>query len=150
MTIQTPLNQQARSKDPQDLVERYVGLWNEPSADVRRTLIRDLWSDNGLHILQAPEDLREAAARLGFALPGLEARDYSALEARVTRAHQEFVGSGQFFFRARANAARLDDHVKFNWEMVSTNGGEVVAVGLEVLVLDDDDRIRLDYQFIEP
>jgi hypothetical protein len=38
--------------------------------------------------------------------------------------------------------------VKFNWEMVSSDG-EAVAVGLEFLVLDPDGRIRLDYQFIE-
>jgi hypothetical protein len=33
--------------------------------------------------------------------------------------------------------------------MVRTSDGEVVAVGLEILVLDDDGRIRIDYQFIE-
>jgi hypothetical protein len=33
--------------------------------------------------------------------------------------------------------------------MVSTAAGKVAAVGLEVLVLDDD-RIRVDYPFIEP
>jgi hypothetical protein len=33
--------------------------------------------------------------------------------------------------------------------MVPVGGGEVAAVGLEILVLDDDGRIRTDYQFIE-
>jgi hypothetical protein len=32
---------------------------------------------------------------------------------------------------------------------VRTSDGEVAAVGLEVLVLDDDGRIRTDHQFIE-
>jgi hypothetical protein len=27
--------------------------------------------------------------------------------------------------------------------------GEVAGVGLEILILDDDGRIRIDYQFIE-
>jgi hypothetical protein len=40
------------------------------------------------------------------------------------------------------------DVVKFNWEMVSTDG-EVVGVGLEFLVLGPDGQIRRDYQFIE-
>jgi hypothetical protein len=44
---------------------------------------------------------------------------------------------------------RLHDVVKFNWEMVPRGGGAVAGVGLEVLVLDDDGRIRIDYQFIE-
>jgi hypothetical protein len=93
--------------------------------------------------------MREAAARLGFDLPTLTARGYSALETRVTSAYTEFVGSGQFFFRARDNVARLHDHVKFNWEMVSRRGGDVAAVGLEILVLDGNGQICSDYQFIE-
>jgi hypothetical protein len=52
-------------------------------------------------------------------------------------------------FRARDNAAGMDDVVKFNWEMVRISDGEVAGVGLEILVLDDDGRIRIDYQFIE-
>lgn len=56
---------------------------------------------------------------------------------------------GAYVFRPRDNAARLRNIVKFNWEMVSTTTGEVAGVGLEVLVLDDQGRIRIDYQFIE-
>ena len=33
--------------------------------------------------------------------------------------------------------------------MVPLGGGEAPGVGLEVLILDDDGRIRIDYQFIE-
>jgi hypothetical protein len=137
------------STNPQELVERYVGLWNEPSSDIRSRRIRELWSEEGEHILQPPLDMREAASRLGFALPTLEARGYSALEVRVTRAYEDFVAPGQYVFRARANAARLHNYVKFNWEMISTADGQVAAVGLDVLVLDDQDRIQLDCQFIE-
>jgi hypothetical protein len=36
----------------------------------------------------------------------------------VTRSYQDFVAPGEFSFRRRDNAARLDDVVKFNWEMV--------------------------------
>jgi hypothetical protein len=39
--------------------------------------------------------------------------------------------------------------VKFNWEMVPTGGGEPAGVGLEVLLLDDDGRPRIDSQFIQ-
>jgi hypothetical protein len=45
--------------------------------------------------------------------------------------------------------ARGQTALETRWEMVSAAAGEVAAVGLEeVLVLDD--RIRVDYQFIEP
>jgi hypothetical protein len=135
------------STNPQELVERYFGLWNEPSSDIRSRRIRELWSEEGEHILQPPLD--EAASRLGFALPTLEARGYSALEVRVTRAYEDFVAPGQYVFRARANAERLRNYAKFNWEMMSTTDGQVAAVGLDVLVLDDQDHIQLDCQFIE-
>lgn len=35
------------------------------------------------------------------------------------------------------------------WEMVPKSGSEAAGVGPEFLVLDDDGRIRIDYQFIE-
>jgi hypothetical protein len=81
--------------------------------------------------------------------PTLEVRGYAAIQTRAARAYQEFVAPGEYVFRPRDNAARLRNIVEFNWEMVSTTTGEVAGVGLEVLVLDDQGRITVDYQFIE-
>jgi hypothetical protein len=134
--------------DLQELTDRYVAVWNEPDADRRRHTIRELWAEDATHVLQAPQDIRQAAEGLGFVSATLEARGYAALEFRVTRAYEEFVAPGTFTFSPRRNADRLHDIVKFNWEMVSQNG-EVAGVGLEILVLDPDGRIRTDYQFIE-
>jgi hypothetical protein len=145
------MTEQAMLDKPEELVDRYVALWNEPVAETRQSMIRELWTEGGAHILEPPGNIRDAAAALGFAPPNLnlEARGYEALEVRVSRAYEEFVVPGQFFFRSRGNVSRLKDVVKFNWEMVSTDGGDVAAVGLEIFVLDDDGKIRLDYQFIE-
>lgn len=33
--------------------------------------------------------------------------------------------------------------------MVPTGGGEVAGIGLEILILDEDGRIKTDHQFIE-
>jgi hypothetical protein len=52
-------------------------------------------------------------------------------------------------FRARPNAARLRNVVKFNWEMISTATGDIAVVGLDVFVLDDRGRIEVDYQFVD-
>jgi hypothetical protein len=134
--------------DPKELADRHVAVWKEPDATRRRNAIRELWTEDGAHILQPPQEIRQPAAALGMT-PTLEARGHHALEVRVTRAYQEFIAPGEFSFGARDNAARLHDVVKFNWEMVPTGGGAVAAVGLEVLVLDDDGRIRVDHQFIE-
>jgi hypothetical protein len=134
--------------DPKELGDRYVAVWNQPDAERRRTAIAELWTEDGVQFLQPPQQVHEAAAGLGLT-PILQARGHDELEVRVTRSYEEFIAPGEFAFRARDNAARLGNLVKFNWEMVPVGGGQAVGVGLEVLILDDDGRIRLDYQFIE-
>jgi hypothetical protein len=139
----------AAAVDPANLAERYVALWNEPDVDHRRAMIRELWAAGGEHVLDPPEELRQAAHSLGFESPALASRGYTALETRVARAYEEFVAPGEYVFRPRSNAAGLRNLVKFNWEMISTVTGEVAGVGLELLALDDQGRITTDYQFIE-
>jgi len=135
--------------DAQELVSRYVAVWNQPDAELRRKAIRALWAEDGAHILQPSQEIRKAATGLGFTSTVLEARGHDALEVRVTRAYEEFVAPGEFTFRPRDNADRLHDVVKFNWEMVPSGGGDVAGAGLEILILDEDGRIKADYQFIE-
>ncbi len=132
-----------------ELIERYVAVWNEPDPAVRRDLIRELWADDGAQLLQAPQEIADSAAAIGFATPALQARGHRELEARVARAHAEFVAPGEYRFRPVDGAARLADVVKFRWEMVGTGDGAPAAAGLEFLVLDVRGRIRFDYQFIE-
>jgi hypothetical protein len=135
--------------DPRELVRRYVAVWNEPDAELRRKAIHDLWAEDGAHILQPPQEIRQAAAELGFPSITLQALGHEALEVRVTRAYREFVAPGKFIFQPRDNADRLGEIVKFNWEMVPAGGGEPAGAGLEILVLDEDGRIKTDYQFIQ-
>jgi hypothetical protein len=135
--------------DPRELVSRYVAVWNEPDPEQRRKAVHDLWTEDGAHILQPPQEIRKAAAGLVFPGTILEARGHHALEVRVTRAYEEFVAPGQFTFKPRDNADRLGNVVKFNWEMVPSGGGEAAGAGLEILFLDEDGRIKTDYQFIE-
>jgi hypothetical protein len=135
--------------DPKELTDRYMALWNEPDSERRRAAIAELWTEDGAHILQPPQEAREIAARPGIGLTAaFEARGHAALEARATSAYEEFIAPGEFSFRRRDNVERLADVVKFNWEMVSKDG-EVAAVGLAFLVLAPGGRIRRDYQFIE-
>jgi hypothetical protein len=132
-----------------ELVNRFVGLWNDPDPDSRRATIRELWSEDGGQVLQPPQEMREAAAAIGFPDPRLEVRGHEEIERRVTRAYEDFVAGAGFAFRGRGNVERLDDVLKFNWEMVPAAGGDVQAVGLEVFLLDRDGRIRTNYAFIE-
>lgn len=135
--------------DLNDLTERYVAVWSESDKERRHAAVRELWAAEAVHVLQPPQEMRQAAAGLGFDRLVLEARGHDALEVRVTRAYEEFVAPGAFVFRSRGDADRLHNVVKFRWEMVPRAGGEAAGTGLEILLLGADGRIVSDYQFIE-
>jgi hypothetical protein len=131
-----------------ELAERYLALWNEPDAERRRRMIAELWTEEGRHVLQPPEEIREIAAGPGLALrPVLEARGYEEIEARAASAYEHWVGSEGFSFRGRGDADRVGDVVKLHWEAIAKDG-EVFAVGLVFLVLAADGRIERDYTFV--
>ncbi|MBO0878895.1 MAG: hypothetical protein J2P17_00605 [Mycobacterium sp.] len=138
------------SLDPESLAQHYVAVWTEPDPGHRRKAIEQLWTEDGGHVLHPPVEIRDAAAALGFVHPTLEARGYDELEARVTRAYDQFVAPGEYTFRVREQPVRLHDVVTFRWEMVPVGGGEAVAGGLDVFVLDDAGRVRNDFQFPDP
>ena len=133
--------------DPQDLADRYVAQWTEPDATARRTAIERLWAEDCTHILQPPVEIREIAAGLGFDHTTLEARGHDAIEIRVERSFKRFVENGPFTFRPCSDAVRLHGVVKFRWDTVSVDTGDVAGGGLEVVVLDGDGRIKTDYSF---
>ena len=134
-------------EDVDQLAGRYVAVWNQPDPARRRAAVAAVWTDDAVHLLEPPVEAREAAAALAIN-PVFVSRGHAELLARVARAYEEWVAPGQFTFRPRAGAARVADLVKFHWEMV-TPSGEVAAVGLEIVLLAADGRIRLDYQLIE-
>jgi hypothetical protein len=133
--------------DSADLADRYAAIWNTPDAGRRREAVEALWTEDAIHLLQPPEEVLQAASSLDVTSV-FQARGHDELEARVARAYVEFVQEGNFSFRPQENSARLGDAVKFGWEMVSADG-EVAGVGLELVILGPDGRIRSDYQFIE-
>jgi hypothetical protein len=116
-----------------EFIDRYVAVWNEPDADRRRRSIAELWAEDGASLTQS-----------------IEARGYEALEARIASAHEQFVRTGGFIFKSMNKTESHHNVVKFNWIMVPVAGGEVAAAGVNFFILDDDGRIRCDYQFTEP
>jgi hypothetical protein len=140
---------ETRTRQAEQLADRYLALWNEPDADRRRRMIAELWTEDGSQILQPPQEMREIAASPGIGLAvTLEARGHAELEARAATSYEHWVGSERLSFRGRDDVDRLNDVVKLHWEAVSPDG-EVTAVGLVFLVLGADGRIERDYVFIE-
>jgi hypothetical protein len=132
----------------EDLANRYVAIWNEPDADARRQTVEQLWTEDGVHLLDPPEEIVKRAAEIGVGAT-LEARGHAELVQRVSRAYDEFVAPGQYEFVRHGAAAAIRDLVKLRWAMVPAGGGEALAIGIDLLLLAPDGRIRADYQFIE-
>lgn len=114
----------------QAIAERYVAVWNERDDACRRRLIAELWAPDGEHFVGAKE-----------------VRGHEALEHRVVGSHVRNVVEGGHHFRAAPGARALKDVVTFHWEMRPEGRDEVVAGGLEFLLLDEGGRIRADYMF---
>jgi hypothetical protein len=132
-----------------ELAERYSAVWNEPDPGARRSAIEALWTEDALVLLQPPLEMIAAANDLGVA-PSLRVRGHDELEARVTRAYEQFVAPEGNVFRSRPDAQRLDDVVKFAWELVPAGGDEVIGSGMTFVTVGRDGRITHDYQFVDP
>lgn len=135
-------------KSAEALADRYVAVWNEPDADVRRQAVEQLWTENGVQLLEPPEEMVKRADEIGVTAT-LEARGHAELVRRVTRAYDEFVAPGQFEFRRDGGVAVVRDMVKLRWAMVPAGGGEALGGGTDLLLVAPDGRITADYQFID-
>jgi hypothetical protein len=114
-------------------VERYVSVWNEADPEARRRRIRELWTDDGVQFTKT-----------------MEPRGYAELEARVIGSWEKSVRDGGYVFRSRGNAEGHHDMVRFHWEMLPAKGGPIAALGQELLLLDGNGKIRIDWMFVEP
>jgi hypothetical protein len=115
----------------QQIADRYAAVWNEKDGASRRRMIEQIWAPDGQHFVGTRE-----------------AKGYDALETRVTGSHEKNVRDNGNRFRARADARQLRNAVTFHWEMLRGSSDEVASVGLEFLLVDEDGRIVVDYQFI--
>jgi hypothetical protein len=93
LAARTPTRPEDVVIDPKELADRYVAVWIEPDAERRRKGITQLRAEDGVHILEPPQEVRETAATLGMT-PTLKARGHDALEVRVTRSYQQFIAPG--------------------------------------------------------
>jgi hypothetical protein len=73
--------------------------------------VAELWTEDAVHLLQPPGEVREAAAALDMTA-SFQTRGHRELEARVARAYHQFVAPGEFSFWPQDNAAELGEVVK--------------------------------------
>jgi hypothetical protein len=132
--------------DPNELADRYIAMFNDSDPERRRAAVKELWSAGAVQVLNPPQEVREVADTLAMS-PIFESRGHAELEARVTRAYEQF--SDKYEFRRSEDAGRLQDVLTFRWEAILRDTGEPDGAGRHVLMLDPDGRIRRDYLFVD-
>jgi hypothetical protein len=113
-------------------VERYIGIWNEPDGEARRRIVRTLWQEDARHLART-----------------IEAVGHAGIEERVASAYEKWVKEKGNIFRLRDGVDGHHGTIKLRWEMLPADGGDVISIGFDFLVLGKDGRIRTGYQFIE-
>jgi hypothetical protein len=112
---------------PEELVRRYVAVWNEPSPDARREAVAALWADGGVEFVE-----------------GARFRGQAELRERVEHAYDAFVGSGKYAVTSADDVVSHGDIITFTVRL--TAEGEVAWAARVFLVVGDDGLIREDYQ----
>jgi hypothetical protein len=112
-----------------DIVERYVAFWNEGDADRRRGRLAELWAEDAT-----------------FLSATVERRGSAGIEAEALDTYAAY-GARGFVFRSANVTDGHHDAVRMGWEMRPKDGGEMAAAGLALLLLNEEGRIRRDYQF---
>ncbi|MFC4912477.1 hypothetical protein [Actinomadura gamaensis] len=110
------------------IVARYVAVWNEPDPDRRRAAIAGLWAEDAVELV-------EDTTFTGLA----------ELEDRVTEAHKQFVEDGGYSIDHADDAVSHHDAVTFTVRLV--RDARVAWAARVVLLVGEDDLIRRDYQF---
>jgi hypothetical protein len=110
------------------IADRYLAVWSEPDLESRRAAVADLWEPDGVEFVE-----------------GVQFRGHAELNARIAHAYQEFVASGKFTVTSAEDVTRHHDIVAFTIQLTAPDG-EVAWAARVFLLLDEQGRIREDYQ----
>lgn len=118
--------------DHNDIARRYVELWNETDADSRRGAIAELFTPDVMHCTKSQE-----------------ARGLAEMERRDVGSHEKWVRDAGCRFEPLGSADGHHGVIRLRWQMIPQNGGAATSLGSDVLILSQDGRIKLDYQFVD-
>ena len=115
--------------DPAQVADRYAAVWSEPDDDRRRAAVAALWADDAVEYVE-----------------GTQFREHDELVARVAHAYAEFVGSGRFTVARAAEVSLHDQVLVLTIQLLGADDGSLAWAARVFLVLDENGRIREDYQ----
>ena len=115
-----------------EFTDRYLGVWNASAAETRRHRVRELYASDAIFAFYRRDPVC----------------GHPAILEQITAVRDLYVPVGHLL-RPSHNVIYQHNVVRLNWVMASSSTGEIEAVGQDVLVLDDDGRIKVDYQFLD-
>jgi hypothetical protein len=119
------------ANDAADLAERYVALWNEADSEARLRRVGELFAADGAYVSQSST-----------------AEGHAGIEAEAAAAREAYGAKGLRFWSAGFSQAH-HRVAQFQWRMRPAEGGRDAAAGSDLIILDEEGRIRFDYQFEE-
>jgi hypothetical protein len=116
----------------EELVQRFVSVWNETDATRRGQEVRALWRIDGRHVMGANAT-----------------EGHEALEQHVVASNHRSVLEKNYVFRPATGIQALPGVIKFRWDVARRDTNEIVSAGIGFLIIDEDHRISCDYLFAE-
>jgi hypothetical protein len=115
--------------DLTELVGNYLEIWNEPDADARRRAIAEVWAEDGT-----------------YTDPLAAVQGHEAIAGMITAVSDQSPG---LVFKLISSVDTHHNLARFTWELTPAAGGESVAIGFDVAVVDQDGRLHDVYGFLD-
>jgi hypothetical protein len=110
-------------------VTSYLGIWNEADTEKRAAAIAELFAPGAPYID-----------------PLAAVEGHEGLGAVVAGARDQFKGLS---FELHGAVDAHHNIARFQWGLVTEPGAEPIAIGFDVLVTDDEGRIKGVYGFLD-
>ena len=114
----------------EQLIERYLDAWNETDADARWAAVADVYADGAQYVD-----------------PLADVTGHDQISELIGAVQQQV--PGHVFRLADGGVDAHHNIARFSWELVPATGGESLAVGFDVAVLEDDGRIASVLGFLD-
>jgi hypothetical protein len=118
--------------DTEQLINRYIDVWNERAADRRAAGLSEIWTADGSYV----DPLVSAAGR-------------DQIDAAIDGAQRQFPG---FSFRLTGTVEAHHNLVRFSWELGpdgADGADEAPIAGSDVAVLAADGKLRDVHGFLD-
>ena len=104
-----------------ELIDRYIAMWNETDEARRRALIARIWTEDASYLD-----------------PVMQGNGQAEIDAMVRGVHERFPGHR---FRRTSDPDAHHDRVRFSWEL-APEGSAAVVSGTDFAVVAADRRLQ--------